>query len=121
PMPPHANAKPGAWYTFTAVNTSGRLAIRVLVAGQEASGTLRIMPLHARPAIVGLASPEPSVLIETAKAYGSHAYRITIPAATAAPIAIEIANAETPPSLLAWTEPALASHNRQTGIFIAAV
>jgi len=113
--------KSAAWYTFTAVNTSTRPAIRVLQAGQEARGALRVIPRSTRPTIVSLASSEPSVIIETAKAYGGHAYRVMIPPATTAPIAVEVANAEAPPSLLAWTEPALAAHNRQLGIFIAAV
>jgi diguanylate cyclase (GGDEF)-like protein/PAS domain S-box-containing protein len=116
-------AKPngGAWYTFTAVNSSSRPATRVLQAGQEAADALRLIPRPARPAVISLASPDPSVIVETAKAYGGHAYRITIPPATKAAIAVEIGNAETPPSLLAWTEPALAAHNRQLGIFIAAI
>jgi diguanylate cyclase (GGDEF)-like protein/PAS domain S-box-containing protein len=122
-MPARAKVPPGsvAWYTFTAVNNSTRPAIRVLQAGEEASGTLRLMPRSTRPMILSLASSEPGVFIETAKAYGGHAYRITIPPATTAPVAVELSNAETPPSLLAWTEPALAAHNRQLGIFIAAV
>lgn len=109
------------WYTFTAVNSSSRAATRVLQAGQEAADFLRLLPRHARPAILSLASSDASVLIETAKAYGGHTYRITIPPGMSALVAIEIGNAETPPSLLAWTEPALAAHNRRVGIFIAAI
>jgi diguanylate cyclase (GGDEF)-like protein/PAS domain S-box-containing protein len=120
-----ASAKTGSdastWYTFIAVNNSTRPAIRVLLAGQEASGALRFMPRRTRPRIESLASSDPSVIVESAKAYGAHAYRVTIPPATSAPIAVELGNAEAPPSLLAWTEPALAAHNRQLGIFIAAV
>ena len=36
-------------------------------------------------------------------------------------LAVRVGNAGAPPSLLAWTEPALAAHNRQLAIFITAV
>ncbi|HVU19588.1 MAG TPA: PAS domain-containing protein, partial [Rhizomicrobium sp.] len=122
-LPSHENTKNSAseWYEFTAINSSSRPAVRVLQAGQQAADALRLVPRSTRPAIVSVASSEPSVTIETAKAYGGHAYRVTIPAGTSAPMAVGISNAETPPSLLAWTEPALAAHNRKVGIFIAAI
>lgn len=120
-MPASANSNSSIWYMLTAVNASNRPAIRVLQAGQPASAALRFFPRPTRPAIVSLASSDPGVIAETAKAYGGHAYRVTVPPATTVGLAVEIANAQSPPSLLAWTEPALAAHNRQLGIFIAAV
>ncbi|HVV64122.1 MAG TPA: GGDEF and EAL domain-containing protein [Rhizomicrobium sp.] len=120
-LPKAAQPRSAAWYTFTAVNSTKRPATRVLHAGQPASEALRILPRPTRPAIIALASADPSVIVEKAKAFGGRAYLVTIPPETNAPIAIEIANAGSPPSLLAWTEPALAAHNRQLGIFIAAV
>jgi diguanylate cyclase (GGDEF)-like protein len=93
----------------------------VLHAGQPAAEALRILPRPTRPAIVAVASADPGVIVEKAKAFGGRAYLVTVPPETSAPIAVEIANAGSPPSLLAWTEPALAAHNRQLGIFIAAV
>ncbi len=51
----------------------------------------------------------------------ARAFRVTVPPATATAIAIQLANTAQPPSVLAWTEPALAAHNRQLAIFITAV
>lgn len=120
-MPARATARASGWYTFTGTNDSSRPVTRVLLAGQPASVALRIVPRSTRPAITSVASSEPSVSIVRARAFGRNAWQVTIPPATRAAIAIEIANAQSPPSLLAWTEPALAAHNRQLGIFIAAV
>jgi diguanylate cyclase (GGDEF)-like protein/PAS domain S-box-containing protein len=120
-MPARTKSTSSEWYTFNAENSSARPAIRVLQAGQDAGVALGIVPRSTRPEIISLASSDPGVIVETVKAYGGHAYRLTIPPATSSAVAVEIANASAPPSLLAWTEPALASHNRQLGIFIAAV
>ena len=66
-------------------------------------------------------APTPRVNIEKLNAYGRRAYRVIIPPATSVAIVVQIANAADPPSLLAWTEPALAAHNRQLAIFTTAV
>jgi len=120
-MPTSAKHPLAEWYTFNAENRSDRPAIRVLQAGQEAELALSIVPRPTRPQIIGLASSDPRVIVETVKAYGGHAYRIAIPPGTSTALAVQVVDASSPPSLLAWTEPALASHNRQLGIFIAAV
>ena len=120
-MPASIKQSSSQWYTFNADNRSARPAIRVLQAGQEAIVALNIVPRPTRPQIISLASSDPAVIVESVKAYGGHAYRVTVPPATSAALAVQIADAGSPPSLLAWTEPALAAHNRQIGIFIAAV
>ena len=120
-MPASKSQASSQWYTFNADNPSTRPAIRVLQAGQESSVALGIVPRPTRPQIVSLASSDQGVIVETVKAYGGHAYRVTIPPSTKAPLAIQVADGASPPSLLAWTEPALAAHNRQLGIFVAAV
>ncbi len=109
------------WYTFTAVNESNRPAIRVLHAGQPPDIGLGILPHTTRPTILQVVSTNPNVIVEGASAYSRHAFRVTVPAETAAPLAVRIIGAQSPPSMLAWTEPALAAHNRQLAIFIAAV
>ncbi|MBV9991017.1 MAG: GGDEF and EAL domain-containing protein [Alphaproteobacteria bacterium] len=120
-MPASVQPKSSSWYSFSATNNSARPAIRILQAGQSSSIALDVFPHSTRPAIISLASPDPGAIVEPAKAYGGRSYRVTILPKTTVSLAVEIANAETPPSLLAWTEPALASHNRQIAIFIAAV
>jgi diguanylate cyclase (GGDEF)-like protein/PAS domain S-box-containing protein len=120
-MPEAALPKASHWYSFTATNSTTRAATRILQAGPSAAIALDVFPHATRPAIVSLASPDPGAIVESAKAYGGRAYRVTIAPNATIGLAVEVANAETPPSLLAWTEPALASHNRQLAIFIAAV
>ncbi len=119
--PGGGEAGTSVWYMLTAVNASARPAIRVLQAGKPASAGLRFLPRPTRPAILGIASSDPSVIVEPASAYGRHAYSVTIPPRTSVALAFEISNAQSPPSLLAWTPSALAAHNRQLGIFLAAV
>jgi diguanylate cyclase (GGDEF)-like protein len=123
PYKPALGAKSAAsdWYTFTAVNESNRPAIRVLHTGQPPDIGLSVLPRSTRPTILQVVSTNPNVIIEGASAYGRHAYRVTIPAAMSAPLAVRIVGAQSPPSLLAWTEPAIAAYNRQLAIFVAAV
>jgi diguanylate cyclase (GGDEF)-like protein/PAS domain S-box-containing protein len=120
-MPAGQIARHSSWYTLAIVNTSQRAVVRVLQAGQSPDVSLRLLPPSSRPAILSVASTDPGVLVEAAHAYGRHAWRVTVPPGTSASFALELANADAPPSLLAWTEPAIAAHNRKLGIFIAAV
>ena len=121
----HAPAAPETdgshWYELTAINNSVRPATRVFVAGQPPNAIMRLWPLPARPAILQVAASDPQVIVEDARAHGRHSFRVTIPPATAVTVAVRLAYTDTPPSVLAWTEPALVSHNRQLAVFIAAV
>jgi diguanylate cyclase (GGDEF)-like protein/PAS domain S-box-containing protein len=109
------------WYMLALTNNSVRPAIRVLLAGQPPRMALTFFPHRARPAILAVASSDSGVVVEPAKAYGARAWRVIIPPVTQVGLALRVGNAGTPPSLQAWTEPALASHNRQLAIFITAV
>lgn len=123
--PYHAPGGPEAdgsvWYMLAVTNNSVRPAIRVLLAGQPPGMALRFFPRRARPAILAVASSDSGVVVEPARAYGAHAWRVIIPPVTQVGLALRVGNAGTPPSLQAWTEPALASHNRQLAVFITAV
>jgi diguanylate cyclase (GGDEF)-like protein len=124
--PYHApSAKPqpdgSGWYLITATNSSIRPAARVLQAAQPQSVSFRILPRPTRPAIIGVASSDSLVVIDRLKAYGRRAFRVIVPPASTVAIAVQLANAAEPPSVMAWTEPALAAHNRQLAIFITAV
>src|ERR1700679_4262897 len=119
-MPADVQPKSASWYSLTVTNSSGRPATRILQAGRSSEMAFDVLPHSSRPSVISLASPDPGAIAEPAKAYGGHAYRVTVPPGGAVGLAIEIANAPSPPSLLAWTEPSLASHNRQLAIFIAA-
>ncbi|HUO99450.1 MAG TPA: GGDEF domain-containing protein [Rhizomicrobium sp.] len=123
PYVPPAVARPDSsnWYVFSALNTSERAATRVLQAGQPPYVGFSIIPRPLRPTIEQVASTNPGVVIESSNAYGRKGYRITIPATARVSVAVRVAGAEAPPSLLAWTEPALAAHNREVAIYVAAV
>ncbi len=123
--PYHAASGPesdgSAWYMVAVTNNSVRPAIRVLLAGQPPRMALRLLPHPSRPAILAVASSDSGVVVEPAKAYGARAWRVIIPPVTQVGLAVRVGYANAPPSLLAWTEPALASHNRQLAIFTTAV
>ncbi|MDE2266410.1 MAG: EAL domain-containing protein [Alphaproteobacteria bacterium] len=119
--PKGPKADDSEWYIFTAVNSSKRPVTRVLHAGQPPSIGLSIFPRATRPAILQVASTNSNVVVESSNAYGRHAIQVTIPPSTSAPLAVRTVGAQSPPSLLAWTEPALAAHNRQIAMFVAAV
>jgi len=107
------------WYLIKATNSAVRPSSRVFQATQTPS--FDFLPRPTRPAIVGVASSDSAVTIENLNAYGRRAYRVIIPPATSVEIVVQVANATQPPSLRAWTEPALAAHNRQFAIFTTAV
>lgn len=123
--PYHAASGPetdgSAWYMLAVTNNSVRPAIRVLLAGQPPRMALRLLPQPSRPAILAVASSDSGVVVEPAKAYGARAWRVIIPPVTQVGLAVRVGYANSPPSLLAWTEPALASHNRQLAVFTTAV
>src|ERR1700722_10660924 len=102
-------------------NAQGRPATRVLIAGQPPRVALSILPRPIRPAILAIASSDSGVLVQPADAYGHRAWRVIIPPVTSVGLALRIGAGQAPPSLLAWTEPALSSHNRQLAIFVTAV
>ena len=119
--PGGAEADGSLWYMLNVSNDTVRPAIRVLIAGQPPRMAMKILPRGTRPAILAIASSDSGVLVEPAPAYGHRAWRVTVPPVTSVALALRINNAEAPPSVLAWTEPALSSHNRQLAIFITAV
>lgn len=109
------------WYMFTAMNEGSRPVTRIVQPNQPPGIGLRFFPASTRPEILQVASSEPSILIENSNAYGRKSFRVTIPPATSGPIAIRLRNTSVEPTVLAWTEPAIAGHNRQLAILLAAV
>ncbi|HEX3675621.1 MAG TPA: EAL domain-containing protein [Rhizomicrobium sp.] len=109
------------WFMMTAVNQSVRPVTRILVAGEPSDGALHFFPLRGRPVIRQIASSDSDVGVESARAYGRHAWRVTIPPATSVALAVRMEHAGAAPSVLAWTEPAIISHIRQFAVFMAAV
>ena len=119
---PAGSAPDGStWYVLTAVNQAERPAARVLFADEPPGAGLRVFPLRGRPALLQVASSDAGVTVDSARAFGRHAFLVTIPPATSATLAVRVVNAEAPPSVVAWTVPALVLHNKQLAIFLAAV
>jgi diguanylate cyclase (GGDEF)-like protein len=123
--PYHAPGGPEAdgsvWYMLSVTNDQVRPAIRVLIAGQPPRVALSLLPRPIRPAILAIASSDSGVLVQPADAYGHRAWRVIIPPVTSVGLALRVGAGQTPPSIMAWTEPALSSHNRQLAIFVTAV
>jgi diguanylate cyclase (GGDEF)-like protein/PAS domain S-box-containing protein len=123
--PYHAPGGPegdgSAWYMLALSNTQVRPVSRVILAGQPPSMALAILPHSTRPQILAVASSDSGVVVEPAPDYGHRAWRVIIPPVTQVGLALQVLNADTPPALYAWTEPALAGHNRSLAIFITAV
>lgn len=110
-----------AWYMITAVNQADRPAARVLLAGQPPGAGLRFFPRRGKPMLLQVASSDAGVTVDPARAFGRHAFLVTIPPATSATLAVRVINADAQPSVVAWTVPALVLHNKQLAIFLAAV
>ena len=106
---------------MTAVNQADRAAVRVVLAGQPPGTGLRFFPRRGKPTLLQVASSDAGVTVEPARAFGRHAFLVTIPPATSATIAVRVINADAQPSVVAWTVPALVLHNKQLAIFLAAV
>lgn len=109
------------WHMLTALNDSDRAATRVLLAGHTPGTGLSLITPATRPQIAAVASSDDKVYVDRLAAYGRRAYRVTLPPASLSQLAICTVNTGQPPSILAWTEPALSQHNRNLAIFLAAV
>jgi diguanylate cyclase (GGDEF)-like protein/PAS domain S-box-containing protein len=110
-----------AWYMLTAVNESVRPVTRILLADQPFDAALRILPRRGRSAIRQVATSDADVTVENAHAYGRYAFRVTMPPATSAELALRLSDAEVHPQVSAWLESALAAHNKQLAVLFAAV
>jgi diguanylate cyclase (GGDEF)-like protein/PAS domain S-box-containing protein len=110
-----------SWYMLTAVNESVRPVTRILLAEQPYDAALRVLPRRGRAAIRQVATSDPDVIVENAHAYGRYAFRVTMPPATSAELALRLSDAAEQPQVGAWLEPALAAYNRQLAVLFAAV
>ena len=115
-------AEPGAaWYTLNVKNEGARPVSRVLVAGDAPGAGLGISPLRVRPTLREVAASDANVLVERANAYGKRAFRIILPAAHSATLALHFSGVLQRPSLIAWTESALIAHNRRAAVLSGVV
>ena len=123
--PYHASTTPEAdgsiWYMVLIANNAVKPMTRVLTAGEPANAALHFFPRPKRPAVEQVASSDAGIVVERARALGRHVFRVIVPPATKAALAVRFSNVDQPPSLQAWTEPALVANNRNLSVFVAAV
>jgi diguanylate cyclase (GGDEF)-like protein len=108
------------WYMMTATNEATVPATRILIADQPVDASLRVFPLRAHAAIRQIASSDADVIVVNAHAYGRYAFRVTVPPASSVSLAIRLSDADPQPAVTAWTEAAIAAHNRQLAVFFSA-
>jgi len=116
-----AEADGSLWYMLTIANQSVRPVTRILLADQPLDASLRVLPARGRAAIRQVATSDADIVVENAHAYGRYAFRVSMPPAASAELAVRLSNAGTEPRLAAWLEPALAAHSRRLAVLFAAV
>ena len=110
-----------SWYMATISNDAERSVSRVLLAPEPADSSIRFRPRHGRAAILQVATSDAGITAESTHAFGRHAFLVTMPPATSATFAVRVINTDAQPSIVAWSIPALVSHDKQIAIFLAAV
>ncbi len=116
--PGHPNS---AWFTISIKNDGIQPVSRVLLADDPPSSGLALLPQTSRPILREAAGSDSSLIIERAAAFGRFAFRITLPPAHSATLALHFDSVAGRPSLLAWSEAALVAHNRRTAILTGVV
>lgn len=109
------------WFLATAANPSAHPVTRVLVAEEPPDAGLHVFPRPTRAMILQVATSDGAVTVEHERALGRHAFRVTLPPATTAALAIRLGSADATPSVLAWSEPALVAYRGRLAIFVAVV
>jgi diguanylate cyclase (GGDEF)-like protein/PAS domain S-box-containing protein len=110
-----------AWFTVPVQNRSSSPVIRVLAAADGPEAALAVTPPRTRPALIETASSNPDIVLERAPGYGEHMFRLVIPPNNAGTLALHFQGVRQAPSLHAWTEAALLSHNQQYAILTGLV
>ena len=82
---------------------------------------LPITPPRTRPALIETASSNPDIVLERSPGFGEHMFRLVIPPNNAGTLALHFQGVRQAPSLLAWTEAALVSHNQQYAVLTGLV
>src|SRR5579859_5535163 len=76
------------WYIMDARNDTPRPATRVLQAGLPPGTGVELFPASSRPEITDVAASDPAVFVTREGAYGHRAFRVTLPPASRASLAI---------------------------------
>ena len=110
-----------AWFTVPVQNRGSTPVIRILAAADRPELALAVTPPRTRPALIETATSNPDIVLERAPGYGEHTFRLVIPPNNAGTLALHFQGVRQAPSLHAWTEAALLSHNQQYAILTGLV
>jgi diguanylate cyclase (GGDEF)-like protein len=110
-----------AWFTVPVQNRSNTPVIRILVASDLPEAILAASPTRSRPRLLEGATSNPDVVIERDLGFGENTFRLVIPPNNQGTLALHFKGVKDAPSLLAWTEAALAAYNRQSAILTGLV
>jgi PAS domain S-box-containing protein len=110
-----------AWFTVPVQNRGSTPVIRVLAAADRPEAALAASPARTRPTLLETASSNPDIVLERSPGFGEHTFRLVIPPNNAGTLALHFQGVKEAPSLLAWTEAALVSHNRQYAVLTGLV
>ena len=109
------------WFTVPVQNRGNTPVVRVLTAAERPESALAVVPPHSRPTLLETASSNPDIVLERSPGFGEHTFRLVIPPNNAGTLALHFEGVNGTPSLLAWTEPALLSHNQQYALLTGLV
>jgi diguanylate cyclase (GGDEF)-like protein/PAS domain S-box-containing protein len=110
-----------AWFTLPVQNRSNTPVVRVLAAADRPEAALAASPPRSRPVLIETASSNPDIVLERSPGFGEHTFRLVIPPNNAGTLALHFQGVKAAPSLLAWTESALVSHNQQYALLTGLV
>jgi diguanylate cyclase (GGDEF)-like protein len=116
--PAHPNS---AWFTISIKNDGIQPVSRILLADDPPNSGLALLPQTSRPILREAAGSDSSLIIERAAAFGRFVFRVTLPPAHSATLALHFDSVAGRPALLAWTESALVAHNRRTAVLTGVV
>jgi PAS domain S-box-containing protein len=106
----------GSWFTIPIRNSQSAATARVLTAFSPPGTGFNSEPLPARPTIVQAVPSDASIVVERALAFGPNAFRVLLPPGRATNLTLHFENATRRHPVLAWTESALITNNRQSSI-----
>jgi diguanylate cyclase (GGDEF)-like protein/PAS domain S-box-containing protein len=110
-----------AWFTVPVQNRGNSPVIRILAAADRPEAALVASPPRTRPVLLETASSNADIVLERSPGFGEHTFRLVIPPNNAGTLALHFQGVQGAPSLLAWTEAALVSHNQQYALLTGVV
>ena len=105
-----------AWYTVSLQNYSTNAVTRMFIAVESPAAGIALVPPSERTRLREIAATDGDIVVEHATAFGPDAFRITVPPARTATLALHFGGVTGRPNVLAWAEPALIAHNQRSAV-----